>query len=131
MEVPKEASELSTRQTETRPGNAPPEATSWLSRAWLAVALVPVFFFLAFAVGEAAYAVLGYQPENADAPLWVDLVTGVLATAVCLVPCVAAVLYGWRANLVGDRTGLIPLTIGAIAGLSITALTVVSILGPF
>jgi hypothetical protein len=53
------------------------------------VALVPVFFVLAFAVGEAAYAVLGYRPENADAPLWVDLVTGVVATAVCLVPCVA------------------------------------------
>jgi hypothetical protein len=40
-------------------------------------------------------------------------------------------LYGWRANVVGDRTGLIPMAIGAMAGLSITVLTIVSTLGPF
>ena len=120
---------MSMRPPETRPDTSPPEATSWLSRAWLGVALVPVFFFLAFAVGEAAYAVLGYRPENADAPLWVVLATSALVLVVVLIPCAVAVLYGRRAMTAGDRRGVLPLAIGSVAGVGAVLLTVVSEVG--
>ena len=59
------------------------------------VALIPVFF-LGFAVGEVLYAVLGYKPENDDAPLWADLIASLAVLAVTLVPCIGAVMYGRR-----------------------------------
>lgn len=102
-----------------------------LARAWTSVALIPVFLLVSVVLTLLLYELFGYQPENADAPLWVDLVTAVAAIAVFLVPCVAAALYGRRANGAGDRRGLIPLAVGALAGLSLTVLTVVSTLGPF
>lgn len=77
------------------PGSRP---TNSLSRAWTAVALIPVTFMVAFAIGEGSYAALGYQPEDATEPVWVALVAGVPAIAVFLVPCCAAVLYGNRAR---------------------------------
>ncbi len=100
-----------------------------VTRAWIAVALLPVFFFLAFFVGYVLYDVMGYAPENADAPLWVDLVCTIPTLAVFLVPCTAATYYGSRANRVGERRGLVPLVIGALAGLLITIISVVGLAG--
>lgn len=102
-----------------------------VARAWISVALIPVFLLVSVVLTLFLYELFGYKPENADAPLWVDLVIAVAALAVLLVPCVTAVRYGRQANRVGDRRGLLPLGIGAIAGLSLTVLTVVSTLGPF
>lgn len=102
-----------------------------LTRAWVSVALMPVFLLGSVILTLFLYELFGYKPENADAPLWVDSVIGLLAIAMCLVPCAAAVWYGRRSNVVGDRRGLIPMAVGAIAGLSVTVLTVVSTLGPF
>lgn len=99
-----------------------------LSRAWIAVALIPVFFILAFAVGQGLYTVMGYLPENAGIPLWVDLVATIPTVAVFLVPCVAAVLYGRRVNSLGDRRGRVPLCIGALVGLGLLVLSVVTII---
>jgi hypothetical protein len=104
---------------------------SSVARAWISVALIPVFLLVSVLLTLLLYEWFGYKPENADAPLWVDWVTAVTAIAVFLVPCVAAVLYGRRAKGAGDRRGLIPLGIGALAGLSLTVLTVVGTLGPF
>ncbi len=104
---------------------------SAVARAWVSVVLIPAFLLVAVVVTLLLYEWFGYQPENADAPLGVDLLTAAVAIAIFLVPCVAAVLYGRRASRVGDRRGLIPLGIGALAGLSLTVLTVVSTLGPF
>jgi hypothetical protein len=95
-------------------------------RAWIAVALIPVFFVLAFAVGQALYSVFGYLPEDNDAPLWVDLASAIPTLAICLVPCVAAVLYGRRADRAGDRRALAAVVIGALAGLGLTVLTIVT-----
>ena len=100
----------------------------WLGRAWIAVALIPVFFIFAFAVGQVLYSLMGYLPENAGIPLWVDLVATIPTMAVFLVPCAAAVLYGRRVNSLGDRRGLVPLSIGALAGLGLTILSVVTII---
>ena len=69
-----------------------------VTRAWVSLAVVPLFFMLAMAVGYGIYALLGYQPENADAPFWVNLVAGVPALLLLVAPCAAAVFYGWRAN---------------------------------
>lgn len=110
------------RPTQTSP------AGIWRSRAWIAVALIPVFFILAFAVGQVLYSLMGYLPEEAGIPLWVDLVATIPTMAVFLVPCAAAVLYGRRANSVGDRRGLVPLCIGALAGLGLLILSIVTII---
>jgi hypothetical protein len=102
-----------------------------MERAWISVALIPVFLFVSVVLTLFLYEWFGYKPENADAPLWVELVTTVAAIAVFLVPCVAAVLYGGQAHRAGDRKALLPMGIGAVAGLSLTVLSVVSALGPF
>lgn len=99
---------------------------SWLRRAWTAVASIPVVVFVSLALGYVLYDVLGYKPENNDAPLWVDLVVAVVVLASSLAPCAAAVVYGRRSHRNGDRRGLVPLALGALAGLALTVLTVVS-----
>ncbi len=76
-----------------------------VTRAWIAVALIPVFFFVGFAVGEVLYAVLGYKPENDDAPLWADVIGSLLVLTVTLVPCVGALIYGRRASRSGACVG--------------------------
>jgi hypothetical protein len=97
-----------------------------LRRAWIAVLLIPVLFLTALALGYVLYDVFGYAPENDDAPLWVDLVSGILPLVLFLVPCVAAGVLGLRTARSGDRRGLLPAGIGALAGLGLTMLTVVT-----
>lgn len=99
----------------------------WVGRGWVAVALIPVFFFLAIAVGYVVYDLFGYQPENDDAPFWVDLICTIPILAVSLVPCAAAVHFGRRAADHGDRRGLLPLGIGALAGVGVTILSIVGL----
>ena len=103
------------------------QMSSLLVRAWTAVALIPVFFFVSFVVGQGLYGLMGYLPED-PMPLWVDLVASLSALAVFLLPCGFAVWYGERANAAGQRAGLAPLAVGAIAGLGILVLTLVTLL---
>lgn len=98
-----------------------------MARAWIAVALIPVFFFVGFAVGEVLYAVLGYKPENDDAPLWADLTVSLLVLTVALLPCVGSVIYGRRASGAGLRSAWMPMAVGALAGTALVVLTAVSI----
>lgn len=99
-----------------------------LTRAWIAVALIPVAFVLAFAVGEGLYALLGYKPEEAAEPLWVALLAGVPAIALFLVPCAAAVWYGSRARADGRHAALLPMLVGAVLGLWMLIINTVSLL---
>ena len=102
-----------------------------VTRAWVSLAVVPLFFILAMAVGYGIYALLGYQPENADAPFWANLVASVPALVLLVAPCAAAVFYGWRANRAGDRRALAPLVIAGLIAVWFTVLTVVGLLaGP-
>ena len=101
---------------------------SWVGRAWAAVALIPVFFLLSFALGYILYDLFGYKPENDDAPFWVDLVCTIPILGVSLVPCVAAVYFGRRAARSGDRRGLFPLGIGALASVGLTILSVAGLI---
>ena len=94
-------------------------------RAWIAVALIPVFFILSFILAQGLYSLMGYQPEN-TVPVSVDLVASGAAVVVFLVPCAAAVIYGARTRSAGDRRGLAPLLIGSLAGLGLLILTVVT-----
>jgi hypothetical protein len=98
-----------------------------LRMSWIATALIPVAFVLAFAVGEGLYALLGYKPEDASEPLWVALVAGVPAIVLFLVPCAAAVWYGRKARAEGHRAALVPLAIGAVLGLWMLVMNTVSL----
>jgi hypothetical protein len=100
-----------------------------LGLAWLAVALIPVFFLLSMAVGYALYELTGYPADTGVAPLWADLVVAVCSTLVFLLPCSAAIVYGRRAQQHGNRGGIAPMAIGACAGIAVIALTVVTVVG--
>ena len=100
----------------------------WSTRAWIAVVLIPVFFFISFAVGEGLYALFGYKPENVGAPFWVDLVITVLTLAVLLLPCVAAVVFGRRASAEGDRSALVPAGIASLVGLFFIVLSTITLI---
>jgi hypothetical protein len=101
--------------------------TNPVARAWIGVGLIPVFFVLGFAVGEVLYAVLGYKPENDDAPLWADLVASLAVLSVTLVPCIGAVIYGRRASHAGHRGARAPMAIGALAGAALVILTALNL----
>jgi hypothetical protein len=98
-----------------------------LTRSWIAVALIPVAFVPAFAVGEAPYALLGHKPEDATEPVWVALVAGAPAVALFLVPCAAAVWYANKARAEGHHAGLIPLGTGAVLGLGMLVMNTVAL----
>lgn len=120
---------MSTSQLQRPPARTPGDAGRWLGRAWTAVALAPVFFFIGFAVGEGMYALLGYEPANADAPVWVVMVALTPAIVAVLIPCAAAVFFGRQATKSGDRRGMVPLVIGVLAGVGLLVLTIVSEVG--
>lgn len=105
-----------------------PRAPGALVRAWVAVVLIPVFFFLAIGAGEGLISLLGY-PVGGSAPIWVGLVSNFAALAVVLLPCLAAVFFGRRAYKAGDHRGLFPAVLGTVAGLGWLILTIVSEVG--
>jgi fatty acid desaturase len=107
----------------TPPGR--PRAPKAVARAWVAIALIPVFFFIAMGVGEGLASLLGY-PADGAAPVWVTVATDLAATVTVLVPCLAAVFFGHRAITAGDRRGLLPAVLGAGAGLGWLILAIVS-----
>ena len=62
------------------------QASRAITRAWIGVALIPVFLILSIFVGYMGYALFGYKPEDNDQPLWVDIVVGIPTLAVFLAP---------------------------------------------
>ncbi|HVB43049.1 MAG TPA: hypothetical protein VNF47_10145 [Streptosporangiaceae bacterium] len=114
------------------PVATPPErsrAPGALTRAWIAIVLIPVFFVIAIGVGEGVISLLGYTAGTGNNPIWVSLVSDLAAIVVVLLPCVAAVFFGRRAYKAGDRRGLFPLVLGTVAGLGWLILTIVSEVG--
>jgi hypothetical protein len=107
------------------PVEAPRPPDRSISRAWTSVVLIPVFAVLSFGAGVVTLSAFGYS-SGGDEPLWVSIVVGVVASAVLLVPCVAAVFFGQRAREAGVRSAFVPMIIGAgvgAAGLILTAVT--------
>ena len=78
------------------PTTDPSRSTGWLSRAWFAVVLIPIFF-IAFAAAEGVYSLTGYDPSTRTAPHWADIAALVLAGLIFALPCAAALIYGRRA----------------------------------
>ena len=110
----------------------PPErshAPGALARAWVAIVLIPVFFFIAIGVGEGVISLLGYTAGAGNNPIWVSLASDLAAIAVVLLPCLAAVIFGRRAYKAGDRRGLFPAVLGTVAGLGWLILAIVSEVG--
>lgn len=97
-------------------------------RAWLALLMVPVLFLPAMALGYLLYDLLGYAPEQGDAPVLVDLVATVPVLLLLLAPCAVAVVHGLRAHRAGDRRGLLPAALGVAIGAVPTVATVVGAL---
>ncbi len=100
-----------------------------LTRAWIAVVLIPVFFVIAIGVGEGIISLLGYTAGTGNNPVWVILVSDLAALAVVLLPCVAAVIFGRLAYRRSDRRGLFPVVLGSVVGLGWLILTIVSEVG--
>jgi hypothetical protein len=98
-----------------RLGRSAGAATRDLRRAWIAVALVPVGFVAATALGGWLVALLGYPPGDGATPLPQALLAGVPALVVLLAPGVAALLFGRRAVRGGRRGGLVPAWLGGAA----------------
>ncbi len=114
------------------PATTPPDqsrAPGALGWAWAAVALIPVFFFIAIGVGEGVISLLGYTAGEVNNPIWATLVSDLAAIAVVLLPCLAAVIFGRRAYKAGNRRGLLPAVLGMVAGLGWLILTIVSEVG--
>ncbi|HEX9034824.1 MAG TPA: hypothetical protein VF834_23510 [Streptosporangiaceae bacterium] len=115
---------------ESGPPRKPPAPDSGpaLTRAWIAVALIPVFLFVAFAVGEGLTSLLGY-PVGGSNPAWVIILTNLATLIAALLPCLAAVFYASRARKNGIRRAIVPLAIGSIVGLGWLILTVATGVG--
>lgn len=116
----------STSSTNHAPVGRPRTRTP-LSRAWLSIVLVPVFFALSFVAQTVIYALTGYDPSTGTVPLWANLAAGLPGLAILLVPCVAGVVYGWRAARAGVRAGLVPAVLAVLLGVGAVVLTVANI----
>jgi hypothetical protein len=101
-----------------------PRSQTPLTRAWISLALIPVFFFVSFAAAQGIYALTGYDPSTGvTPPLWADLVAGLPALAILLIPCGASVVYGLRAARAGVRAGIVPAVLGVLLGIGAALLT--------
>lgn len=110
------------------PVDAPRPSDPSFVRSWVAVALMPVFAVLSFAAGVVTLSALGYSSGGYE-PLWVAVIVALVATAILLVPCVAAVFFGRRARQAGVRSASVPIIIGAFVGAAGVVLTVVTEIG--
>lgn len=114
------------------PGTGTPDtedsrARASLIRAWVSIALVPVFFLVAFAAAAGVYALTGYDPSaGATPPFWADLAAGLVSSAILVGVCVLGVVHGLRAARHGRRAGLVPAGIAALLGIGSVLLVVLN-----
>ncbi|GAA4405526.1 hypothetical protein GCM10023168_19310 [Fodinibacter luteus] len=113
----------STSSTHPAPVSPQPRKRTPLARAWTSVASIPLFFVVSFVAQTVIYALTGYDPSSGTVPLWANLAAGLPGLAIVLVPCVAGVVYGWRAVRAGVRAGLVPAVLAALLGVGAVVLT--------
>lgn len=101
-----------------------------LSRAWVAVVLIPVFLIVGFAVGEGLISALGYSVGDST-PLWVSLVSDVGALVTILVPCAAAVFFAQHARRAGVHRAVVPIVVAALLGGVAVLMTVITEIGNY
>jgi uncharacterized membrane protein YidH (DUF202 family) len=117
----------STSSTHHTPAGPEPRNRTPLAWAWTSVALIPVFFVLSFVAQTLIYAAAGYDPSTGAVPLWANLAAGLPGLAIVLAPCIAGVVYGWRAARAGVRAGLVPAVLSALLGVGAVVLTVANL----
>lgn len=93
-------------------------------RAWWSLALFPVAFVAAFALGEGLISALA--GDAGSAAVWQVLVAAVPALLVFVVPGILAVTLGRRAVRVGRSDGKVPAMVGASIGIGFVGLNVLS-----
>lgn len=111
-------------------GSAPHDPRTELSRAWVAVALIPVFLIVGFAVGEGLISALGY-PVGGSNPVWVTLVSDLGALTTILVPCAAAMFFARHARSAGLHRAVVPMVIAALLGGAALLMTVITEIGNY
>jgi Na+/proline symporter len=95
-------------------------------RAWWSLALFPVSFLAAFAVGEGLASLLGHPSGSPEtAPVWVMLAAGGPALLVFVLPAVLAVVFARRAEREGDRSGRVPMWVAVVLATAFVLLNVV------
>lgn len=83
-------------------------------RAWWSLALYPVTFVAAFAIGDALWALMG--GGEADQLGWKPLLAAAPALLVFVLPGVLAVRFGRSARRRGRPAGRYPALIGVVIG---------------
>ena len=125
---------MSTKYTAPQRSGAPPGGTTARSdsadgayrRAWWALALYPVTFGAAFAIGEGILSVL--TEDTGVAAFWQVLVAATPALLVFVIPAILAVTLGRRAMRLGRRDGRVPAIAGAVIAIGSVGLNVASYL---
>ena len=125
---------MSTKDTAPLGGSAPPGGTAVNSdaangayrRAWWALALYPLSFVAAFAIGEGILSAL--TEENGDPAFWQVLVAGTPALVVFTVPGILSVSQGRKAMRLGRDDGRVPAMVGAVLAIGFVGLNVASYL---
>lgn len=99
-----------------------------LERAWVPIALFPVFVGVAMVVMMAVDGLVGVDPSTGVAPLWSQYLQLVLWVAVLFIPGVSGVVHGRRAERAGVRSGALPVLVGALLCVATVLLTLLLVL---
>src|SRR5690242_4105931 len=89
-----------------------------LRMAWVCVALVPVSLVLAMFAGQGLLGLMGYQASE-TVSVWAALLAGVSALLILLVPCAAAMWYGYHGFQAGCDAARIPGWLGGMIGAAV------------
>jgi hypothetical protein len=95
-------------------------------QAWWSLALYPVTFGAAFAIGEGLISTLAGDPGEAD--VWEVLAAAVPALIVFAIPAILAVTLGRKAMRLGRQDGRVPAIVGAAISTGFIFLNVASYL---
>jgi hypothetical protein len=85
-------------------------------RAWWSLALYPLSFAAAFAIGEGLYSAL--TNDQGDAAVWQVIVAGTPALIVFVIPGLLAVVEGRKAIRLGRADGKVPMLVGAVIAIA-------------
>ena len=99
----------------------------YLTGAWIALALVPVFFLLGFGAAHLPYLIWPYEEGSGQEPLWFGAITEIIFFGILAVPVVAAVWFGLRANRTGTRWGWLPIGLAGAVVLFFLVITVINV----
>lgn len=83
-------------------------------RAWLAVALIPVFGVLGLAVSSGVALAWQRQVGPGSGALTADRIGDLAGTLTLLLPCLLAIRHGNRARAGRDPRGVPPMAVGAL-----------------